>query len=302
MIAADLIARLDARVPLILVEGDTSQPVYEPMSLDSATEGSVCFCQHPNEELFKSLDSKGVALVLSTPPAFAWTGRMVVASTEHVRLAFATATGIFEPAQDPGVCPTAVVHGRVDPTATIGSFCYVGYDCYVGPGTVLHPRVTLVGNVTIGKHCIIHAGATLGADGFSYARHSNDWLEKFRHSGGLIVGHFVEIGPNTNINGGTLDPTRIKTGSKIDAMCHIGHNAQIGPHACIAAGTIMGRSEVGQAVWMGLNCTLLPGNNVGKGGTVAAHALVTKDVPDDTTVVGVPARAINRKRGPGEMW
>jgi len=302
MNTADLIQFLHERVPFDRVEGPQDTEAFQPQSLASADAGAVCFCNQPTPERFAELEARGISLLISAPFDFAFKWGFAVAVTHQFRLAFAWATGRFEPEPTPGVHPTAVIEGKVHPEATVGAFCYVGPGCTVGPKTVLHPRVTLVRDVTIGANCIIHSGATIGADGYSYARGGDNRLEKFRHYGGVIIEDFVDVGPNTNVNCGTLDPTRLKYGTKVDALCHIGHNAQIGPHACIAAGTIMGRSVIKEATWTGLNSTVLPGNDVENYGTVAAHALVTKNVPEHTTVVGVPAKAIDRRRQAGEMW
>lgn len=45
-------------------------------------------------------------------------------------------------------------------------------------------------------------------------------------------------------------------------------------------------------MWIGGNVTILPGVNIGNNVVVAAGAVVTKDVPDDCVVGGVPARVI----------
>ena len=51
---------------------------------------------------------------------------------------------------------------------------------------------------------------------------------------------------------------------------------------------------IGDDVWIGGNCTILPGVTIGNNVVVAAGAVVTKDVPDNCVVAGVPARIIKR--------
>lgn len=50
---------------------------------------------------------------------------------------------------------------------------------------------------------------------------------------------------------------------------------------------------LGRNVWVGSNSTILPGVTIGDGAIVAAGAVVTKDVPANTIVGGVPAKVIN---------
>ena len=49
---------------------------------------------------------------------------------------------------------------------------------------------------------------------------------------------------------------------------------------------------IGDDVWIGGNCTILPGVTIGSNVIVAAGAVVTKDVPDNCVVAGVPARVV----------
>ncbi|MDO4565403.1 MAG: DapH/DapD/GlmU-related protein, partial [Clostridia bacterium] len=49
---------------------------------------------------------------------------------------------------------------------------------------------------------------------------------------------------------------------------------------------------IGNDVWIGGNCTILPGVTIGNNVIVAAGAVVTKDVPDNCVVAGVPAKII----------
>ena len=50
--------------------------------------------------------------------------------------------------------------------------------------------------------------------------------------------------------------------------------------------------KIGNAVWIGAHATILPGVSIGNGAIVAAGAVVTKDVPENTVVGGVPAKVI----------
>ena len=49
---------------------------------------------------------------------------------------------------------------------------------------------------------------------------------------------------------------------------------------------------IGNDVWIGEKCLIMPGVNIGNGAIIAAHAVVTKDVPPYAIVGGVPAKVI----------
>ena len=89
------------------------------------------------------------------------------------------------------------------------------------------------------------------------------------------------------------------------APVHIGEHVMTGPNTLITTVghpiTPKGRREhlglaqpvtIGDDVWIGGNVTILPGVTIGSNVVVAAGAVVTKDVPDNTVVGGVPAKVI----------
>lgn len=89
----------------------------------------------------------------------------------------------------------------------------------------------------------------------------------------------------------------------------IGDRVLIGPDVCICTGThaveaadrasAAGTSfahpiRIDDDCWIGAGATILPGVHIGKGSTIAAGALVAKDVPSEVVVGGVPAKVIKR--------
>lgn len=91
------------------------------------------------------------------------------------------------------------------------------------------------------------------------------------------------------------------------APVHIGNYVMIGPNTLITTVghplSIQGRREkkaygkpvtIGDDVWIGGNCTILPGVSIGNNVVVAAGAVVTKDVPDNCVVAGIPAKVIKQ--------
>jgi acetyltransferase-like isoleucine patch superfamily enzyme len=52
--------------------------------------------------------------------------------------------------------------------------------------------------------------------------------------------------------------------------------------------------KIGENVWIGSNATILPGVTIGDNSVVAAGAVVTKDVPANTVVAGVPAKFVKK--------
>ncbi|MEZ5374928.1 MAG: acetyltransferase [Acidimicrobiales bacterium] len=94
---------------------------------------------------------------------------------------------------------------------------------------------------------------------------------------GSVIQHNTKLGEHVLIN----------TSASVDHDNVIGDFAHISPNA-----TLCGHVVVGEGSHVGAGATLLPSIRVGKWATVGAGAVVTEDVPDFATVVGVPARVI----------
>lgn len=94
--------------------------------------------------------------------------------------------------------------------------------------------------------------------------------------GEINIGSHVMFGPGVNIHGGNHDialgPTPMKARQKT-----AGQDAPV---------------TIGSDVWIGANAIILTGVSIGDGAVVAAGAVVTKSVPENAVVAGVPAKVI----------
>ena len=70
------------------------------------------------------------------------------------------------------------------------------------------------------------------------------------------------------------------------------HNIPPKPDRILGAGHTKARVDIGPDVWIGANCTILPGVSIGEGAVVAAGSVVTKDVEPFQIVAGVPAKVL----------
>lgn len=106
-------------------------------------------------------------------------------------------------------------------------------------------------------------------------------------------GNHIEIG--CNIMTGTIitSDILIKKGTLINLNCTIGHDSVIGEFVELSPGVnISGNCVLGDYTVLGTNATVLPKVNIGKNVIVGAGAVVTKDVPDNSLIVGVPGKII----------
>ena len=82
----------------------------------------------------------------------------------------------------------------------------------------------------------------------------------------------------------------INTCASIDHDCVIGDYAHISPNA-----TLSGDVQVGEGTHIGAGATVIQGIRIGKWCTIGAGAVIIKDIPDNATAVGNPARIIKLK-------
>jgi len=166
----------------------------------------------------------------------------------------------------------------------------------IGAGSVIHSGVHMYDGVRIGRNVMIHSGCVIGSDGFGFERNEAGKWVKFPHIGGVVIEDDVEICALTHVARGALWDTVIGQGTKIDAQCHIGHNVIIGQDCVICAQAMVGCSSVGHGVWIAPGAILRNKIHIGNGALVGMGSVVTRDVPDKMTVMGVPARLADEQR------
>jgi UDP-3-O-[3-hydroxymyristoyl] glucosamine N-acyltransferase len=160
----------------------------------------------------------------------------------------------------------------------------VGPGCSIASSAVLGPRVVLGARVAIGAGCVI------GHPGFGWAFGSSGAVRAIPQLGGVVIEDDVVVGPLSTVDAGTLGPTRIRRGAKLDAHVHVGHNTEIGEGALIAAQCgFAGSVKIGRGVLVGGQVGIADHVIVGDGARIAAKSGVIGDIPPGATVAGYPA-------------
>lgn len=169
----------------------------------------------------------------------------------------------------PRLHPSAVIHPsvHVPEDAIIGPGVVIGRDvrlgervvimpnvvvereASIGAGAVLHPGCVVGYGCEIGADVILKAGCVIGSEGFGFAQDERRRNYRIPHTGKVIIEARVVIGANTNIDRGTYGATIVRAGAVIDAMCHLGHNVEIGEDSILCAHTgLSGSTKFGKRV------------------------------------------------------
>ena len=138
-------------------------------------------------------------------------------------------------------------HTKVGDYTIIHENVYIGDDCTIGKNCIFYPGVRIYPGMVIGDNVILHAGCVIGSDGFGNAPQKDGSWEKIEHLGNVVIGNNVEIGANTTVDRAQMESTIIGNGVKIDNLCQIAHNVEIGYHTVMAAQVgIAGSTKIGK--------------------------------------------------------
>ena len=177
----------------------------------------------------------------------------------------------------------------VDPEST-----FVDATVTIGQDTVIEPFTVMKGDTHIGIECRVGPHV---------------YLEDARLGDRSDCGPFAKLRPGTEVaedvhigSFAELVRTRVGRKSRVPHVSYLG-DTDLGEDANIGAGTITAnfdgtnkqRTEIGDGAFVGVDTMLVAPVKLGKGARTGAGSVVTKDVPDGATAVGVPARVIRRK-------
>ncbi len=176
----------------------------------------------------------------------------------------------------------------------IGHNCVISGKIKIGDNTIIYNNVNIISSVNIGCNCTIQSGAIIGHDDYSYVEDENHKKKMIKHYGGVEIEDDVLIGPACVINRGTIDNSVIKEGCKIDAQCLISHNAYLGKNSSLVCGAkIYGSVKTGDNLYIA-SAMIKNQVEVGENVVVGMGSVVLKNIEDNTTVIGVPARPLKK--------
>jgi bifunctional UDP-N-acetylglucosamine pyrophosphorylase/glucosamine-1-phosphate N-acetyltransferase len=188
---------------------------------------------------------------------------------------------------------------------------YIDETVSVGPDTVILPFSVITGHTTIGSHCQIGPHAVLhNASIADHVHVRSSTVTDSEVGAGSDVGPYAHLRGNTrvgpNVHVGTSAEMKnacLGEGTRVGHFSYLG-DASLGEGVNVGAGTITANYDghakhptvVGDQAFIGSDSVLVAPLRIGAGARTGAGAVVTRDVADGTTVVGVPARPMTVRR------
>ena len=313
--------------------GDGSLTVERPAEPQAALAEELALAMSPAyADALRQGQARAAVLWPGADPAEFGLAAAIFAPRARLAMARLTASLDAPPAAT-GLHPTAFVDpgARLGANVTIGPFAVVGAGAHldegvwlgphvsvaegarIGAGSVLHAGVRIQRNVTLGARVILQPGVVIGGDGFSFVTAETSNAERARTSlgeaeiappedptwyrihslGGVLIGDEVEIGANSCVDAGTIRPTSVGAGTKIDNLVQVGHNVIIG-RDCLLCGVsaVAGSSVLGDRVVLGGQAGVADNLSIGDDVVIGAASAVLSNVPARRIVMGYPATAM----------
>ena len=298
-----------ARILKGTVDGNPDEKVTSFAKIEHGKPGKLCFFANPKYEHYV-YESKASAIIVNKDFV---PKEKVSATLIRVDDAYSSVAYLLKYVREHEskfryhrslislVYPSAKLGKKV----YVGSYSYIGRKCrigdytrvyqnvYIGDGKrcIRSPGVRIYPGMVIGDNVILHANCVIGSDGFGNAPQPDGTWEKIEHLGNVIIGNDVEIGANTTVDRAEMESTIIGNGVKIDNLCQIAHNVQIGDNTVMAAQSgIAGSTKIGKNCIIAGQVGIVGHLTIADGTTIAAQAGVIGNVKQSgQKLFGTPA-------------
>ncbi len=297
--------------------GNSKVVVNGLAKIEEGSEGKLSFLSNPKYEEYIYTTGSSVCIVNNTfTPIKELPSTLTLIKVENAYACFAKLLEFYD--QMKRKQPKIEKNSFISDTAQIGENLYLGANAYISDGaiigdnvviypnsfigdnvkigsnTVIYPNVTVYADCQVGANCVIHAGAVIGADGFGFSPDENGVFSKVPQIGVVIIEDNVDVGANSTIDRATMGATIIRKGAKIDNLCQIAHNVEIGENSAMAAQVgIAGSAKIGKRVLVGGQAGISGHLTIADGTMIVAQSGIPNSVKKAETLMGSPGIPID---------
>ncbi|MBO6805982.1 DapH/DapD/GlmU-related protein [Thalassospira sp.] len=272
--------------------------------LDEASETDIAFCRFDDERGRNWLQHTQASAVFILPHVkeFAEKVRPILYLPCDVpRLEFSLLLQQFwrEPEWNTGSGLNPDIHpeAKLGSDVKVGQFTTIGPDVTIGNGTRIAPGCHIM-HASVGENCWIGSNTVIGSSGFGFEDDDiSGQVTEFPHVGTVSIGKNVRIGASCCIDRSALGATKIGDETKLDNNIHIGHNVNIGKRCKLTASvTISGSVIIEDDCWLAPNSVVRDWRSIGRKSLIGIGSVITRNVPENATMFGNPAREIPRPK------
>jgi UDP-3-O-[3-hydroxymyristoyl] glucosamine N-acyltransferase len=306
---SEIISFIDTSVKIINENPDLSILKFSPIC--GSSSGDMTFCSRIDTKSIQSINDSNASLILC--PQNLDIQKINSISTlilvDNPRLWFMRCIEKFTSKTSSSITNenhfttnSIIESDSIGSNTSIGNFCFIEKNVKIGNDCIIYPGVQIYNGTKIGNNVKIFPSVIIGASIFGPQRNKDMKLETCHHLAGVNIGNDVEIGSNTSILPGFLKDTKIDDGTKISSQVYIGSAMQIGKNCMITGKTYFGGSStLEDNVYIGPGANIRNGITISKNSFVGIGSNVIKDVPENTTVIGNPAKSIDHNSDPNAI-
>ncbi|MBM3455536.1 MAG: UDP-3-O-(3-hydroxymyristoyl)glucosamine N-acyltransferase [Bacteroidetes bacterium] len=294
------------------VDGSESAVVNTLTKIEEGKPGSLSFLANPKYEPFIYNTASSICIVdksfIATKPL---PSTLTLIRVDNAYSCFAKLLDLYNgmKKKKPKIENPSFVakSANIGESIFLGAFSYIGEQSKIGNGvvimqnviigenveignnTIIHPNVTIYEDCKIGSNCVIHAGTVIGSDGFGFAPNDKGEFQKVPQIGNVIIEDNVEVGANCAIDRATMGSTLIRKGVKIDNLCQIAHNVEVGVNSAMAAQVgIAGSAKIGDHVLIGGQAGISGHLHIADHTKIIAQSGIPSSVKKAETLMGSP--------------
>jgi UDP-3-O-[3-hydroxymyristoyl] glucosamine N-acyltransferase len=220
----------------------------------------------------------------------------------------------FERADWPRIHPSAVIHpaaiiastASIEPKVIIGNRVRIGdrvrvmagavieHDATVGDDTVIHPNAVIGYGCVIGSQVVVGACSVIGSEGYGFAQDGHGKSHPIPQTGGVVIEDRVRVGANCCIDRAVYRTTRIGAGTKLDNLCHIAHNVDVGEDCLLTSMLcVAGSTRIGNRVMASGQTGILDHVTICDDVVLVHRAGVTKNITKPGVYAGAPIQPLH---------
>ncbi|NJM09539.1 MAG: UDP-3-O-(3-hydroxymyristoyl)glucosamine N-acyltransferase [Bdellovibrionaceae bacterium] len=305
---------------LLECSGDSSTVITRISAVEDCGPGDLVFMD--KMDYFEIVHCRRPSAVVTTPAlraAIPATDTLTILTASNVGLAHALikkryGDRDFGLSGWTGIHPSSVVHETaiigegtiIEPKAVIGPRVVIGRnsrimsgvviesDVVIGDETVIHPNVVIGWSCRIGNQADIGSGSVIGSEGYGFAQDAKRKSYPIPQTGIVVIEDRVRVGANNCIDRATYKETRIGAGTKLDNLCHVAHNVQIGQDCLLTSMfCVAGSTTIGDRVIASGQTGILDHMKICNDVVLLHRAGVTKDIEQPGAYAGLPHQPLS---------